>query len=115
MIINRCEVANAQHSSFEIRIRFHLHTHVPLNYPDLTIFLSHLTLAMNLAIYPFAIHSRPIPQYQRPIPMLLVKFVVPLEKLSIFPLKLPIAMHHIVLPFSIVVSVVLVSEFALSL
>lgn len=115
MIINRYELPNAENSSFGVRIRFHFHTHVPLNYPDLTIFFSHLTLAMNLAIYPFAIYRRPILQYQRPIPMLLIKFVVPLEKLSIFPLKLPIAVHHIVLPFSIVVSVVLVSEFALSL
>ena len=105
----------AENSSFGIRIRFHLHTHVPLNYPDLTIFLSDLTLAMNLTIYPFAVHSRPIPQYQRPIPMLLVKLVVPFEMLSVFPLKLPITVHHIILPFSIVISVVLVREFSLSL
>jgi hypothetical protein len=70
---------------------------------------------MNLPLNPLGLNHGLIAQNQCPIAMFLIELIISLINLPIFPLELSVAVHHVVLPLSIVVAVVLIGEFALAL
>lgn len=103
------------HSPFRVLVGFNLDAHIPLDNPNRPILFGDLSLAMYLALNPPGLNSGTIPENQHAIAMFLIQLIISLEMLSVLPLELPIPVHHIVLPFAVVVSVVVVGKFALAL
>lgn len=101
-------------ANFIWRICCHLDSLIPIYNFCLVIFCN-FSLAMKFSIIPSSIYLCTITQNKCSLSLFFIIYIKSLENLSIWPFKLPVSMHHILFPFTKIISVILVSKFTFSL